>query len=86
MVIALLVSLYTSRVVLQVLGFSDFGIYNVVSDWVSMFMVINASLQAGTQRFLSYGIGEGNQEELKRVFSNIVILHAVIALITFILH
>ena len=81
MLFSLLVGLYTSRVVLQTLGISDYGLYNVVGGFVSIFMFINGTMTVGTQRFLSYEIGKGNIEKLKKVFSNAVIIHICIALI-----
>ena len=45
------VTLYTSRVVLQVLGVEDFGIYNVVGGIVAMFSFLNASMSGATARF-----------------------------------
>ena len=72
MLFSLLVGLYTSRVVLQTLGISDYGLYNVVGGFVSIFMFINGTMTVGTQRFLSYEIGKGNIEKLKKVFSNAV--------------
>lgn len=54
----LLVSLYTSRVILKVLGVNDFGIYNVVCGFVSMFGFLNISMSNGTQRFFNYELGK----------------------------
>lgn len=57
MLLTMLVALYTSRVVLEVLGVEDFGIYNVVGI-VTMFSFLNGTMAASTQRFLSYAIGK----------------------------
>ena len=51
MAFVLLVSLYTTRVVLRVLGVNDFGVFNVVCGFVSMFGFLNATLSASMQRF-----------------------------------
>ena len=67
MFVTMAVSLYTSRVLLQVLGVSDFGLYNVVGGIVSSFAMLSAALTVGTQRFLTYTMGEGDKEKLKRV-------------------
>lgn len=69
MLITMVIGLYMARVVLRVLGASDYGLYNVVGGILSMFTMISASLTIGTQRFLSYAIGEGDDEKLKRTFS-----------------
>lgn len=58
MLLTMLVALYTSRVVLEVLGVEDFGIYNVVGGIVTMFSFLNGTMAASTQRFLSYAIGK----------------------------
>lgn len=56
------VSLYTSRVVLDVLGVEDFGIYNVIGGVIAMFTFLNISMSGATSRFLTYELGTGNQE------------------------
>lgn len=53
MLFGMLVSLYTSRVVLQVLGVEDYGIYNVVGGVVAMFSMISSSLSSSVSRFLT---------------------------------
>ena len=53
MLITMVVALYTSRVILQVLGASDYGLNNVVAGFVSLFTFINGTLASGTQRFMT---------------------------------
>ena len=53
MLLTMGISLYTSRVVLSTLGFSDYGIYNVVGGFVAMFSFVNGSMTAATQRFFT---------------------------------
>lgn len=65
----MLVSLYTSRITLAVLGVTDYGIYNVVGGIVVLFTFLNGTMATATQRFLSFDIGKGNIESLKRTFS-----------------
>ena len=60
MIILMLVSLYTSRVVLKGLGVEDYGIYNVVGGFVSMFSLISSSLTSACSRFLNYEMGKGD--------------------------
>ncbi|MEO3213992.1 MULTISPECIES: lipopolysaccharide biosynthesis protein [Parabacteroides] len=79
------VSLYTSRIVLEVLGIEDFGVYNVVGGIVVLFTFINNAMVTSTQRFLNYELGVGNQVTISRVFSASVTIHMCIALLTFIL-
>ena len=69
MIISMLVGLYTSRVILQALGIEDYGIYNVVGGFVSMFSLISNSLQASVQRFLTFELGKGYSQQLQVVFS-----------------
>lgn len=68
----MLVTLYTSRVVLNTLGVTDYGIYNVVGGVVMMFSVISGSLSSSISRFITYELGHGNFEKLKRIFSTSV--------------
>ena len=57
MLLMMLVSLFTSRVILQVLGIEDYGVYNVVGGIVSMFAFINGGMVAATQRYITFELG-----------------------------
>ena len=65
----MLIGLYTSRVVLNVLGVEDYGTYNVVGGVVSMFSILTAALSSSISRFLTFELGKGGGERLERVFS-----------------
>ncbi|WP_302849604.1 oligosaccharide flippase family protein [Polaribacter sp. L3A8] len=81
MIFTILISLYTSRVVLEVLGISDFGIYNVAAGFVTMFGILSNSMSNATQRFLTFEIGKNDSIQLGRVFSMSVNIHYVIAFV-----
>lgn len=81
MLCTMLVSLYTSRVVLQVLGVSDYGLYQVVGSVVMMMSSIMGALSAGTSRFLTYELGRGDHEKLQRTFSTTLSIHFFFAII-----
>lgn len=85
MIITVVISLYISRVVLNILGVIDFGIYNVVGGIVIMFGFLNSAMTASTQRFLTFELGKGNEARLKQVFSISVSLHILIAFIILLL-
>lgn len=79
------VSLYTSRIVLRVLGADDFGLYNVVGGIVTMFTFLNGALAGATSRFITYEIGRKNDVQLHKVFNVALVTHIIIALIIVIL-
>ena len=79
------VTLYTSRVVLHVLGVEDFGIYNVVGGVVVLFTFVNNAMITSTQRFLNYELGRRDLKAAQRVFSASVTIHLGIALLTLVL-
>ena len=81
----MLVTLYTSRVVLNTLGVTDYGIYNVVGGVVAMFSVISGSLSSSISRFITYEIGHGDFEKLKRIFSASVNIQIGISLVILVL-
>lgn len=81
----MLVSLYTSRVILNTLGVSDFGINNVVGGVVGMFSVISGSLSSSISRFITFELGHGDINKLKRIFSTSVNIQIGMALIIVIL-
>ncbi len=85
MLFLMAISLYTSRVILQALGVEDFGIYNVVGGFVALFGVISKSLSSAASRFLTYEMGKGDWERLKKVFSTTLTIHLFLAIIIAIL-
>lgn len=85
MLFMMIVSLYTSRIVLNTLGIEDFGIYNVVGGIVIMFSFINLSMASATQRFLTFELGKNDLKQLQVVFFTSVVIHIVIAIIVFLL-
>lgn len=75
------ITLYTSRVTLQVLGINDYGIYNVVGGVVAMFSILSSTLASASQRFITFALGKNNLDNQRRVFSTCITLHIVIGLI-----
>ena len=75
------VGLFTAGIVLNTLGVTDFGIYNIVGGFVSMFGFLNSSMAASTQRFLSFDLGKNDFVRLKQTFSTTVTIHLIIAAI-----
>lgn len=80
----MVVSLYTSRIVLRTLGFEDFGLYNVVGGFVGMLAFLNSAMAASTQRYLTFELGKGTKESINRIFSLSIRLHILIAVIVFV--
>lgn len=85
MIFTMAVTLYTSRVVLNVLGESDFGVYNVVGGVVAMFGMFSASFASGITRFMSFEMGKGNLDKLKTIFSTSLTIQIVMSLIVIVL-
>lgn len=85
MLFGMLVSLYTSRVVLQALGVEDYGIYNVVGGFVAMFSLLSGSLSAAVSRFLTFELGRGDKKQLKYIFSTSLNIHIALSIVIIIL-
>lgn len=85
MMVVMLVSLYTSRVILNTLGASDYGIYNVVGGIVTIVSFLNSALGASTSRFLTFALGEKNLKKQKSTFGACLNLHIGVALLVLIL-
>jgi O-antigen/teichoic acid export membrane protein len=84
MLIGMLISLYTSRVILNALGVVDYGINNVVGGLVSMFSILSGSLVGSISRFITFEIGKEDESKLEKLFSTsiwVMILLSVIVLI-----
>lgn len=86
MLFLMLISLYTSRVILHALGVTDYGIYNVVGGFVSMFSIVSSSLTTSCSRFLNFEMGKGSgTERLSIVFSTSLSIQIFLSLIILIL-
>ena len=85
MAFQMVVFLYTSRVVLRMLGIQDYGIYDVVAGIVVMLSFLNNSLTTCTQRFITVALGKGEQAYLNDVYSVSISIHALMALFVLIL-
>ena len=81
MILVMGVSLFTQRIVLDILGASDYGIYNSVAGVVAMLGFLNGTLSTGTSRFLTFEIGRGDLKRLKSTFSTAFYSHLILAII-----
>lgn len=81
MMFTMVISLFTSRIILQKLGVDDYGIYQAVGGIVGFLSFINAALSTGSSRYLTYALGEGNTEKLKKTFSTTLNIHILIAIL-----
>ena len=85
MIFVLLVALYTSRVLLDVLGVEDYGVYNVVGGVVTMLGFFNGAMVSSTQRFFSFAIGQEDVDQLNRNYSTILLIQGGLALLVILL-
>lgn len=84
MLLLMAVTLYTSRVVLATLGVDDYGIYNLIGGFITLFSFISHALVTAMQRFFNVSLGKGDKEEYQRIYSmgiNIFALFSVFLLI-----
>lgn len=79
MLFMLFVSLYTSRVVLKTLGVIDYGIFNVVGGVIAMLGFLTGSLAGASSRFITFDLGQGDIDNMKRTFGNIKSIHYILA-------
>ncbi len=83
--ISIVISLYTSRVILNALGVDDYGIYTIVGGVVSIFTFLNSSMSNATSRFITYELGRGDFKRLNLTFNTAILVHFGIALVVFLL-
>lgn len=81
MLLVMAVSLYTSRVILQALGANDFGLYSVVGGIVALFSIVSGSLSGAISRFITFGLGKGDTDHLKKIFANSLFIQVSLILI-----
>ena len=79
--ITILVSLYTSRIVLQALGVDDFGIYVIVNSIIGIFYFFQASFDQTAKRFLSFEIGKNDSYRLKETFGSLLSIYGLLCLL-----
>jgi O-antigen/teichoic acid export membrane protein len=85
MVVLIFINLIVSRLVLQLLGADDYGLYQVVGGIVLIFSVVNGALSAGSSRFITVALGKGDAEELKKVFNTSFECHLMLSFLILIL-
>jgi O-antigen/teichoic acid export membrane protein len=78
--ITMFISLYTTRLILDALGASDFGIFNVVGGAIALLGFLHAAMSSATQRFMSFYEGRGEIDKQKQIFNVSLVLHFFIAL------
>ena len=85
MVITVLVSLLSTRIVLGALGESEYGIFSLVAGVIAMLTFLNAALAVSTQRYLSYHMGKGDNQQVSKVFNVGALMHFLLAIILVVL-
>lgn len=81
MLITIGISLYSTRLILGHLGAADFGLYNLVGGIIAMLSFLNAAMTTSTQRYLSFNMGTGDMDKIKRVLGNSMLIHALLGLL-----
>lgn len=81
MLVMMLIGFFTARITLNALGVTDYGINNVVGGLVSMFSLLSTSLSVSTGRFLTFGLGKGDLDLLKNIFSTTINIHVILAFV-----
>lgn len=85
MVLVMAINLFTSRIILQALGVTDYGIYNAIGGVVVFFSFLSGPLSSATRRFLNFELGVNNIEKAKIVFSTSVFIHILLAILVLVL-
>ena len=81
-ILTMIISFFSARVTLQVLGVDDFGLNNLVGSIVALFSFLNASMGTAVQRFFNIEIGKGNEERLGKIYGAGLYLHILVAGVT----
>lgn len=81
MAVMMIISFFTARITFNALGVTDYGINNVVGGLVSMFSLLSSSLSSSAGRFMTFGLGKGDMDKLKRIFSASVSIHIFLAVV-----
>lgn len=84
-IFVMVVSLFTSRVILQALGVDDYGTYNVIGGVVAMFSVLTGALSNAISRFITFELGKGDKEKLIKIFSTSINIQLFFSLVIILL-
>ncbi|MFB6341477.1 oligosaccharide flippase family protein [Saccharicrinis sp. FJH62] len=79
--VTVFISLYTTRILLEALGATDYGIFNVVGGAIALLGFLNAAMTSASQRFMSFALGEGDNEKQIKIFNVSIILHFIISIL-----
>lgn len=85
LIISIIVGLYTSRLVLQALGASDFGLYSVVGGIVTLLNTIGITMSCTSYRYLSVELGKGEYGNINKIYNTILTIHLVLAFLLLLL-
>ena len=85
MIIVMIITLYTTRVILNILGVEDYGVYNVVCGFVSMFAFLNTSMSNGIQRFFNFELGKNGVNGASKVFNTAILIQFILAVVIIVL-
>lgn len=80
MLLLMAVSLYTSRVILDVLGVDDYGIYNLIGGFITLFSFISGAVVSSLQRFFNVALGQNDEEQYKKLYSMSINIFAIFSL------
>ena len=80
-----IITLISTRIVLECLGVSDFGLYNLLAGVVVMLSFLNGALMVSTQRYLSIAIGAGREDKLKSIFNASIVIHVILSILIFVI-
>ena len=85
MMVIMIINLYSVRLVLNILGAEDYGIFNVIAGVITMLASVSSVLQTATQRYYSYAIGENKLEYLQNIFSSSIYIYLILSFVIIIL-
>ena len=85
MLFTMLVALYTSRIVLKVLGIEDYGLYQTIGGIVGILSFLNGALANASSRYLTFELGKNNSDRLNKVFSTILSFHVLLAILVIVI-
>lgn len=84
-IVVMLISLFSSRIILDALGEKDYGTYNVIGGVVSMLSILSGALSSSISRYLTFELGHGDKKKLNQVFSTSINIQVSIAIIILII-
>ena len=81
LIIGMITGLITTRIILNALGETNYGIYMVVAGIAGMLGILNSNMSNTSMRYMAHSLGTGDKDTLHKTFNTTLFLHIAIGIV-----